>query len=686
MADLVISALPTINAVTNDDVLILNDSNSTTTQITVSNLMASITFPQGSEAFPAVKFSGDINTGMWSPGADTLAFSTAGAGHVYIASDGAVGIDQDAPSTFNVGANNLVIGNTTDLTDKGMTIVTHPAGNSIINFADGTGVGAAAAGQLVYSHDSNTLHLDTAGTTALEVTNSQDIYIGTTTADQETRVAISGGCISVDDGSASFPILNFLNDLDSGFYRLDNNKVGIATGGTNRLAIDASGNFGLGTETPLGDIHINKPGATLIVTDSDATGTPQAIINASDGNLEVRADDTNVSANSKISGFVDGNELVRLVATGEVVVPNSVVFNEAADDVADPYGRVGPNPGTGEILIESDPSNLLAGSGFRISVDGTDALSLDSSGNLAYLADGTLTFGTDTDTYVVHAAPDTLQVYTGGSLALAALDDASLILSGIGKVDATNGKLLFGTVTPITINSTSATLQVLGQPGNQGMSLQGYGPTAEPQFIEFHKDRGAVGASAALQQHDVVGEILFNYAGSSSTVGEGAKITSSVTNTPSGTSTPGDLVFSTTAPNEVTATERLRISASGAIGISGTNYGTTGQVLVSSGAGSSPSWQDAAVQSVNGSTGAVVLTPDDLDDTLSTNKFVTQTQVQKLNGVESGATADQTGAEIKSLYEAEADTNAFTDALLAKLNAIEANANNLNVDSLPSLP
>jgi len=46
----------------------------------------------------------------------------------------------------------------------------------------------------------------------------------------------------------------------------------------------------------------------------------------------------------------------------------------------------------------------------------------------------------------------------------------------------------------------------------------------------------------------------------------------------------------------------------------------------------------------------------------------------KLDGIESGATADQTNAEIKTAYEANSDTNNFTDALLAKLNAIEANA------------
>lgn len=46
----------------------------------------------------------------------------------------------------------------------------------------------------------------------------------------------------------------------------------------------------------------------------------------------------------------------------------------------------------------------------------------------------------------------------------------------------------------------------------------------------------------------------------------------------------------------------------------------------------------------------------------------------KLDAIEAGATADQTGAEIKAAYEAEADTNAFTDAEKSKLAAVEAGA------------
>ena len=48
--------------------------------------------------------------------------------------------------------------------------------------------------------------------------------------------------------------------------------------------------------------------------------------------------------------------------------------------------------------------------------------------------------------------------------------------------------------------------------------------------------------------------------------------------------------------------------------------------------------------------------------------------VAKLASIETSATTDQTGAQIKVAYEAEADTNAYTDAAVTKLGAIEAAA------------
>lgn len=91
-----------------------------------------------------------------------------------------------------------------------------------------------------------------------------------------------------------------------------------------------------------------------------------------------------------------------------------------------------------------------------------------------------------------------------------------------------------------------------------------------------------------------------------------------------------------------------------------------------------------AVNSVNGQTGTVALDPDDLDDTSTTNKFVSSAQKSKLDGIETAATADQTGAEIKSAYEGESNTNAFTDAEKTKLSGV-ATAATANTGALADL-
>ena len=66
----------------------------------------------------------------------------------------------------------------------------------------------------------------------------------------------------------------------------------------------------------------------------------------------------------------------------------------------------------------------------------------------------------------------------------------------------------------------------------------------------------------------------------------------------------------------------------------------------------------------------------------ATNSNVfTDAETTKLSGIETGATADQTGAEIKTAYEAESNTNAYTDAEKTKLSGIATGAEvNVNAD------
>ena len=60
------------------------------------------------------------------------------------------------------------------------------------------------------------------------------------------------------------------------------------------------------------------------------------------------------------------------------------------------------------------------------------------------------------------------------------------------------------------------------------------------------------------------------------------------------------------------------------------------------------------------------------DATVSVAGKMSATDKQKLDGIESGATADQTAAEIKTAYESNADTNAFDDAAVSALSTVVA--------------
>ena len=69
-----------------------------------------------------------------------------------------------------------------------------------------------------------------------------------------------------------------------------------------------------------------------------------------------------------------------------------------------------------------------------------------------------------------------------------------------------------------------------------------------------------------------------------------------------------------------------------------------------------------------------VLTETDLDTNSDQVLFAQQEITDKLSGIEEGATADQTNAEIRAAVEAASDSNVFTDADHTKLNNIEDNA------------
>ena len=125
---------------------------------------------------------------------------------------------------------------------------------------------------------------------------------------------------------------------------------------------------------------------------------------------------------------------------------------------------------------------------------------------------------------------------------------------------------------------------------------------------------------------------------------------------------------------------KLNGVASGATNVTNTNQLTNGAGFITATL-SNEQVQDIVGGMVSSNTeSGITVTYQDGDGTLDfsvasqTDNNFTDADHTKLNGIETNATADQTGAEIKSAYEGESNTNAFTDALLSKLNGIEASA------------
>ena len=151
--------------------------------------------------------------------------------------------------------------------------------------------------------------------------------------------------------------------------------------------------------------------------------------------------------------------------------------------------------------------------------------------------------------------------------------------------------------------------------------------------------------------------------------------TTSVTHTGNGSTDAFAIPFSFLADSEVDVT------VAGVLKTINTHYTISGSTVTFT-SGNTPAngatvkFQrdtNISAKKVDFSDGSV-LTEADLDTNSDQVIFAQQEITDKLSGIEEGATADQTNAEIKTAYEANSDTNAFTDALLSKLNAIETGA------------
>ena len=161
-------------------------------------------------------------------------------------------------------------------------------------------------------------------------------------------------------------------------------------------------------------------------------------------------------------------------------------------------------------------------------------------------------------------------------------------------IDA-SGRVVVGHTAALSAGGTIAPFQVVGTTNATAM-IQSYRYSADtsPPFVTFAKSRAAtIGGSGALLSGDDLGNFVWRGDDGTNFVA-GALLGAELDAAPTTGNMPTALLFSTSvsAGNVI---ERMRIGSSGALGFGGANYGTSGQVLVSGGPSSSPSWASATV-------------------------------------------------------------------------------------------
>jgi hypothetical protein len=202
------------------------------------NLIASgvsLTFNAGNAAFPTLTTSGDTNTGIFFPAADTIAFAEGGTESMRITSAGNVGIGTSSPnrqlelSTFIAGA---------------------PGGTGF--------VGGALRLSNLTDYESN---YDTGGGNP-DFLGSIEFYAGDTSTGTGVRTAIK---TTVD---------TYFNTNSLCFYTAPSAAAGILE----RMRIKPDGNVGIGTSSPSGKLHVIGSGTQIITEPSLGSGDTEIMI------------------------------------------------------------------------------------------------------------------------------------------------------------------------------------------------------------------------------------------------------------------------------------------------------------------------------------------------------------------------------------------------------------------------
>jgi len=156
--------------------------------------VSDISLGAGTLGAPSLFFTGDSNTGLFSPGADTLALVTGGTNRVHVTSGGLVGLGTNIPNaTFDCRGNATFTGNGTA---RQTADFTNTSGQLYVGVESSAGgavfTGSSAYAGIIGTNTSTPLNFATNGSLKATLDTSGRLLVGTSSSSSSALVQVNG--------------------------------------------------------------------------------------------------------------------------------------------------------------------------------------------------------------------------------------------------------------------------------------------------------------------------------------------------------------------------------------------------------------------------------------------------------------------------------------------------------------